>query len=134
MLRIEETLDIKKIEELRKQSGGSLDAHDNFSWHIVLAEDGEALGVARLYNFSDGLFLDDPCVPGNEEKYCEALFRTLLLKAVELKKTAYTKQAGGKKKHGFAAFGDIMKADYKSILFPKRCKETNRKSEEKTYD
>ncbi|NLK17407.1 MAG: hypothetical protein GX304_02635 [Clostridiales bacterium] len=62
MLRTEEYLDIDKIGQLRRLNGRRLDERDNFSWHIALKEGEKLLGVARLYRFRDGLFLDTPCL------------------------------------------------------------------------
>lgn len=123
MLKIEEFLDIKEIEQLRAANGKTLDGNDNFSWHIALKEDEKILGAARLYKYKDGLMLDKPCLYAYDKNYFEMLFRALLLKAVSSDfKYAYV--SGNDcyyGQFGFAPCGDNMRAVIKEIKFPKLC-------------
>lgn len=123
MLRTEEFLDIEKIGELRKINGRELDSSDNFSWHIALKEDERLLGVARLYRFKEGLFVDEPCLYEHDDLHFEMLFRTLLLKTLSMSfPCAYCKERQGFEKYGFLPAGEgLMRADREKITFPKEC-------------
>lgn len=82
MLKVLETLDIATVERVRQSAlGCGLDAHDSFSWHALLTEEGETLGEGRFYREGQALVIDrisllKPCMA-----HRELLFRALLLKA-----------------------------------------------------
>lgn len=119
MIKTEEITDIKEIEKVRKACKRELDINDNLSWHIALKEDEEILGVARLYIYKDGVMIDKPCLYQFKSNYFELLYRTLLLKAITLKKeNIYTYNDECNLKYGFKACGDLMKAPYNNITFP----------------
>lgn len=123
MLKVEEFLDIKKIEEIRKAAGKGLDENDNFSWHIALKENDMLLGIARLYKYVGGLMIDTPYLITYEKSHYEMLFRTLLLKATTAKfKFAYVKEIEDYyKQFGFEIYKNIMRVKIKDIKFPKLC-------------
>lgn len=123
MVKAEEFIDIKKIEEIRKAVlNKPLDKYDNISWHIALKEDEKILGVARLYIYQDGIMIDKPNLLEYKQDHFELLYRTLLLKAVTMKtKNIYTRQSQNYIKYGFKPYKDnIMKAKFDEIKFPEK--------------
>ncbi len=85
MLRVTEFLDIKKISGLRQAAlGRGLDGQDSLSWHAALF-DGDALcGAGRLYRRGEDIVIDSLALTSARREYREILFRTILLKAVNL--------------------------------------------------
>lgn len=124
MLKTEEYLNIQKIEELRLlNTKKGLDKNDNFSWHVALKEDENLLGVARLFKYNDGVFLDKPCLYTYKKENFDLLFRTMLLKTLTMKiENIYVPKDEYFLQFGFKTFEDnIMKVKAKDLVFPKLC-------------
>ena len=124
MLKVEEFIDIKKIEEIRKAAGGKgLDENDNFSWHIALKEGDKLIGVARFYKYKAGLMIDSPYLLTTEKCHYEMLFRTLLLKATTTNfEYVYSKEINEYyRQFGFENYEKIMRVKIKDIKFSNLC-------------
>ena len=133
MLRVEENLDMERLEVLRKEVfGEGLDEKDNLSWHIALRDGDRFLGAARLYREGDSLRLDRvaiaPSAGESAGHFYEMLFRTLMLKCTVLNpewvSAVREREDGFYEKFGFEKREDgLFWARPGALKFPKLCKE-----------
>lgn len=123
MLKVEETLDISLIENIRKACKSSLDNYDSLSWHAVLKEGEKILGIARFYLYNGGIMAEEPYLLDYDKINFEMLFRSVLFKAMSTRyEYAYVKEVKDYyRQFGFKEYGDIMRVKVKDIKFPDLC-------------